>query len=107
MTLSAWTCAGPLCLLAIGACRSSQSLRGTYIATAGSRLHTMELHDSNRGILRPATSLTYALRGDTLLVQADPAGGEPPSPTSRFLIRRDTLRELTTSTEPLVFVRQH
>jgi hypothetical protein len=93
-------------LLLIGSCRSSPGHpRGIYVAHAGSRLLTMELRDSNRGILRPDISLTYGLKGDTLIIQADPRGDAPPTPPSRLLVRRDTHHELNTYT-PLLLVRQ-
>jgi hypothetical protein len=93
-------------LFLIGSCRTAPGhARGIYVAHSGPHLLTMELRDSNRGILRPDISLTYALTGDTLIIQADPRGTAPPSPPSRFLVRHDTLHELNTST-PLVFVRQ-
>lgn len=94
--------------LALGAaCSSGPSgpPHGLYIAHEGSHMLVMEIRDSNRGVLMPDISLTYAIVGDTLIAQADPRRGEPPSPPSRFLIIRDTLRELK-STTPLVFVRQ-
>lgn len=78
---------------------------GLYIAHDGSHMLVMEIRDSNRGLLMPDISLTYAIVGDTLIAQADPRRGEPPSPPSRFLIIRDTLRELKSSA-PLVFIRQ-
>lgn len=98
---------GLLILLLSTACggRSSGPPHGLYIAHDGSHMLVMEIRDSNRGLLMPDISLTYAIVGDTLIAQADPRRGEPPSPPSRFLIIRDTLRELKSSA-PLVFIRQ-